>query len=92
MKPHRIKMAHSLILNYGLDKKMDVLRPTRSSAHEMTRFHTDEYVDFLMRVSPETAEEMTGKGTRCMFYVISLPFYPPLSHLDSLLSALQLAN
>ena len=25
MKPHRIKMAHNLVLNYGLDKKMDVL-------------------------------------------------------------------
>lgn len=25
MKPHRIKMAHNLILNYGLDRKMDVL-------------------------------------------------------------------
>ena len=25
MKPHRIKMAHNLIVNYGLDKKMEVL-------------------------------------------------------------------
>lgn len=31
----------------------------------MTRFHTDEYVDFLTRVSPETVEEMSGHGTRC---------------------------
>lgn len=89
MKPHRIKMAHNLILNYGLDKKMDVLvrtlpvfrvghrprahrcpafrfqKPVRSTAHEMTKFHTDEYVDFLTRVSPETVEEMSGGGTRC---------------------------
>ena len=32
MKPHRIKMAHNLILNYGLDKKMDVL-VSDSDAH-----------------------------------------------------------
>lgn len=25
MKPHRIKMAHNLVLNYGLDRKMDIL-------------------------------------------------------------------
>ncbi|KAI5474278.1 histone deacetylase 1/2 [Pseudohyphozyma bogoriensis] len=64
MKPHRIKMAHDLVVNYGLDKKMDVLRPARSTPHEMTKFHTDEYVDFLSRVSPETVENMTGHGQR----------------------------
>lgn len=31
----------------------------------MTRFHTDEYVHFLHRVTPETAEELTYGGTRC---------------------------
>ncbi|GAA5984422.1 hypothetical protein JCM11641_000132 [Rhodosporidiobolus odoratus] len=64
MKPHRIKMAHNLITNYGLDKRMDVLRPDRCTPHEMTRFHTDEYIDFLSRVTPETFDDMTGHGTR----------------------------
>ncbi|GAA5955154.1 hypothetical protein JCM21900_001627 [Sporobolomyces salmonicolor] len=64
MKPHRIKMAHNLIVNYGLDQKMDVLRPDRCTPHEMTRFHTDEYIDFLARVTPETFDEMTGHGSR----------------------------
>lgn len=50
MKPHRIKMAHSLIVNYGLYKRLDILRPRRSSVEEMTRFHSDEYVGFLRRV------------------------------------------
>lgn len=31
----------------------------------MTRFHTDEYIDFLARVTPETFDEMTGHGSRC---------------------------
>ena len=31
----------------------------------MTRFHTDEYVDFLHRVTPDTAADMTGGGARC---------------------------
>lgn len=25
MKPHRVVMAHNLAVNYGLDKKMDIL-------------------------------------------------------------------
>lgn len=25
MKPHRMRMAHSLVLNYGLDKKMNII-------------------------------------------------------------------
>ena len=32
----------------------------------MTAFHTDEYVDFLYKVTPETVEELTGYGRRCM--------------------------
>ncbi|BGP37145.1 histone deacetylase (class I) Clr6 [Rhodotorula kratochvilovae] len=64
MKPHRIKMAHNLVTNYGLDKHMDVLRPDRCTPHEMTRFHSDEYIDCLVRVSPETFDEITGHGQR----------------------------
>ncbi|GAA5936999.1 uncharacterized protein JCM15063_000124 [Sporobolomyces koalae] len=64
MKPHRIKMAHNLITNYGLDKHLDVLKPDRCTPHEMTRFHTDEYIDFLARVTPETFDDMTGHGSR----------------------------
>ena len=31
----------------------------------MTSFHTDEYIHFLSRVTPDTAEELTYNGTRC---------------------------
>lgn len=64
MKPHRIKMAHNLIVNYGLDKHLDIIRPARATPHKMTSFHTDEYIDFLSRVTPETVEELTGRETR----------------------------
>jgi len=40
-------------------------RPTRATNLQMTRFHSDEYIDFLERVTPETVEELTGNGTRC---------------------------
>ncbi|KAF8936301.1 histone deacetylase [Dissophora ornata] len=53
MKPHRVRMCHSLVTTYGLYKKMDVIRPKRATARQMTRFHNDEYVDFLYRLTPE---------------------------------------
>ncbi len=109
MKPHRIRLAHSLIMNYGLYKKMEIyvslsmtcstsscplvllcpfpqhrhslaalvlVLPPPSQNHvftrhcvadilqrakpatnlEMTQFHTDEYVDFLKKVTPDNME------------------------------------
>lgn len=108
MKPHRIRMAHNLIVNYGLcddidestlpydgtrtindqivseyagngdgekgksegltgarGRAMQVYRAKRATRGEMTRFHSDEYIDFLEKVTPETSDAMTGGGVRC---------------------------
>ncbi|KAJ2720945.1 histone deacetylase (class I) Clr6 [Coemansia sp. Benny D115] len=64
MKPFRIRMAHSIITSYGLDKKMAVLQPPRATAREMTRFHTDDYIAYLQRVSPELAQQMPTYNDR----------------------------
>lgn len=56
MKPHRLTVTHSLVLNYGLDKKMQLYRPYRASSHDMTRFHSEEYVEFLQRVTPQNIQ------------------------------------
>ncbi|KAG8906139.1 hypothetical protein FRB99_007529 [Tulasnella sp. 403] len=64
MKPHRMRMTHELVSSYGMLDKMDIIIPRRASPVQMTRFHTDEYVDFLNRVTPETVQEMTGGGTK----------------------------
>ncbi|KAG7193532.1 histone deacetylase [Scheffersomyces spartinae] len=56
MKPHRIRMAHSLIMNYGLYKKMEIYRAKPATKQEMCQFHTDEYIDFLSRVTPDNLE------------------------------------
>ncbi len=39
-------------------------RAKRATAETMTRFHTDEYVRFLSRVTPENVEQLTYKGTQ----------------------------
>ncbi|KAL8635727.1 MAG: hypothetical protein Q9226_009324 [Calogaya cf. arnoldii] len=64
MKPHRIRMTHSLIMNYGLYKKMEIYRAKPASNHEMTQFHTDEYVDFLKKVTPDNMENHTKEQGR----------------------------
>ncbi|RKP07294.1 hypothetical protein THASP1DRAFT_17278, partial [Thamnocephalis sphaerospora] len=64
MKPHRVRMVHNLVVNYGMYKKLSIVRPDRATARQMTRFHTDEYIDFLQRVTPETADEFIVQQAR----------------------------
>eukprot|EP00045_Choanoeca_perplexa_P002256 m.23630 g.23630 ORF g.23630 m.23630 type:complete len:515 (-) comp11412_c0_seq1:67-1611(-) len=54
MKPHRIRMTHNLLLNYGLYKKMEIYRPHKASAEDMTRFHSDDYINFLRTIVPDS--------------------------------------
>lgn len=56
MKPHRLKLAHHLIMAYDLYQEMECYRPHPASAGEMTSFHTDEYVHFLSRITPDNTK------------------------------------
>lgn len=53
MKPHRVRMAHNIIVNSGLHRKMDVYRPQLLSASQLTRFHSDDYINFLRLITPD---------------------------------------
>ncbi|GAW11615.1 hypothetical protein ANO14919_009620 [Xylariales sp. No.14919] len=64
MKPHRIRLAHSLIMNYGVYKKMEIYRAKPATRLEMTQFHTDEYIDFLQKVSPENMDNFQREQTK----------------------------
>lgn len=41
MRPHRVRLTHSLVDNYGLTNKLLVHRPTPRTAEELTEFHAD---------------------------------------------------
>ncbi|WFD42060.1 histone deacetylase [Malassezia psittaci] len=56
MKPTRIRMCHSLVMNYGLYKKMEIFRAKPATKREMSQFHTDDYVEFLNRVTPDNVD------------------------------------
>lgn len=45
-------MTHNLVVNYGLYRKMDIFRPKIVSAAQLTRFHSDDYINFLHMISP----------------------------------------
>jgi histone deacetylase 1/2 len=63
MKPLRVKITDELIKGYGMNQKMQNIN---SEDHidilnniDFTKFHTDEYIDFLTRVNPENMKSMT---------------------------------
>ena len=57
MKPHRMRMTHNLLLNYGLYRKMEVYRPHKATQDEMTKFHSDDYIKFLRSIRPDNMTE-----------------------------------
>jgi len=64
MKPHRIRMAHNLLLNYGLYKKMEIYRPSPATFEELRKFHSEDYVRFLRTISPDNMCEYTKQMQR----------------------------
>eukprot|EP00979_Chaetoceros_neogracilis_P012517 scaffold3341_cov270-Chaetoceros_neogracile.AAC.15 len=57
MKPHRVRMTHNLVVNYGLYRRMEVFRPNHVSPTAMTRFHSDDYINFLRVITPDNMQD-----------------------------------
>lgn len=68
-----MKLAHHLILSYGLYKEMECYRPHPATAGEMTQFHSEDYINFLSKVTPDNLRQYTavmqrfnaGESTDC---------------------------
>ncbi|KAK4477791.1 hypothetical protein RD792_017053 [Penstemon davidsonii] len=58
MKPHRMRMTHALLTQYGLLDHMHVLKPNPAREKDLCRFHADDYVYFLRRVTPDSQQEL----------------------------------
>ena len=57
MKPHRVTMTHNLVVNYELYHKMKIIRPPLVAPATLTRFHSDDYINFLKVISPDNMQE-----------------------------------
>lgn len=77
MRPFRITMTHSLILAYGLYRKMDVYvsiiarliilqQPNRATDQEMTKFHSPDYIEHLKRVAPHMVDHLGITATNAL--------------------------
>jgi histone deacetylase 1/2 len=68
MKPHRIKMTHNLLMNYKLYDKMEIYRPHPCTEKEMTKFHANDYIDFLKRVTLDNMHEYSKQLIKCKYF------------------------
>ncbi|XP_057863688.2 histone deacetylase 19 isoform X1 [Cryptomeria japonica] len=57
MKPHRIRLTHTLLVEYGLHKEMEVVKPYPARDRDLCQFHADDYVAFLRGITPETMQD-----------------------------------
>ena len=59
MKPFRIRMTHELIKSYSLDDHMlDINLPDGYFDEiDMSTFHSDDYIELLKNISPDTQSE-----------------------------------
>lgn len=61
MKPHRLKLAHHLVLTYGLYRRMECYRPHPATPGEMAAFHSEEYITFLSRITPDNLRQFSSQ-------------------------------
>lgn len=54
MKPFRLMLTDHLVIAYKLYEKMDVYTPRPASREEMLEFHSEDYIDFLKQVTPDS--------------------------------------
>jgi len=74
MKPHWMRMTDSLIKSYGMDQKLDWMVSFPHSQNiesgyldefDLTKFHSDDYIDFLKNVTPENIATYSDQLSRC---------------------------
>ncbi len=58
MKPFRLMLTDHLVISYKLYEKMDLYTPCRATKEELLEFHSDDYIDFLAKVTPETVTKL----------------------------------
>mmetsp|Transcript_7429 Transcript_7429/g.8406 ORF Transcript_7429/g.8406 Transcript_7429/m.8406 type:complete len:151 (+) Transcript_7429:4-456(+) len=66
MKPFRMKMADSMIRSYKMDELMTDMNCFDESLEELdlTKFHADDYVDFLKGITPENVAKYSDQLLR----------------------------
>ncbi|WWC59959.1 uncharacterized protein I303_102522 [Kwoniella dejecticola CBS 10117] len=64
MRPHRMELTNQLVLGYNLHERMSMHSPRKATETELLEFHDADYVDFLKRVTPKNAQNLTKDWTK----------------------------
>ncbi|ODV71888.1 histone deacetylase HOS2 [Cyberlindnera jadinii NRRL Y-1542] len=64
MKPFRLMLTDHLVIAYKLYEKMDLYTPRAATKEEILEFHSEDYIDFLQRVTPETLNKFSSELKR----------------------------
>uniref|UniRef100_A0A8C5LL26 Histone deacetylase 1 n=1 Tax=Jaculus jaculus TaxID=51337 RepID=A0A8C5LL26_JACJA len=57
-------MTHNLLLIYGLYRKMEIYRPHKANAEDMTKYHSDDDIKFLLSIRPDNMSEYSKQMQR----------------------------
>lgn len=58
MKPFRLMLTDHLVSSYGLHKVMDLYETRSATKEELLEFHSEDYINFLSKVSPENLNKL----------------------------------
>jgi len=58
MKPFRLMLTDHLVISYKLFEQMDLYTPRAATKEEMLEFHSEDYIDFLQRITPQQVSKL----------------------------------
>eukprot|EP01066_Platyproteum_vivax_P007400 Platyproteum_vivax@DN2889_c0_g1_i1.p1 len=64
MRPHRVRMTHELIKAYDMLDKLAIYKPKLLDPEEFTKFHANDYIDFLQLCHPCNVPDLTDEISR----------------------------
>lgn len=64
MKPHRARLTDDLLTAYGVTQYLDHLIPQDPDLDLITRFHSNDYVEFLQNVNSDNGSDYADHLTR----------------------------
>ncbi|KAI3382575.1 hypothetical protein SNEBB_003725 [Seison nebaliae] len=69
MKPYRINITNSLVIDYGLDEYMTLYRPYEATMHDINKLHSIDYIKFVqLPVGPTHRLPTFSAGNDCPIF------------------------
>ena len=91
MKPFRLTLTKSLVMAYGMHEAMDCYLSRAATREELLNYHIEDYVDFLLQVTPDNIfklypglEENTGYTSSVFGVGDDCPIFDGLGNYASL--------